>query len=129
VLPGPARNPNSYTSIDYIIDPLRWNPTTRLVSGLRVMLLGKIGNTINDDGADGWKATDSPFGDLVAGENNIVEYDGAEWSIIFNAANSPDPIYITNLATGSQYKWTGEYWTKSYEGEFSQGGWMLFPET
>jgi hypothetical protein len=129
VLPGPARNPNSYTSIDYIIDPLRWNPTTRLVSGLRVMLLGKIGNVINDDGADGWKATDSPFGDLVAGENDIVEYDGAEWSVIFNAANSPNPIYITNLATGSQYKWTGEYWTKSYEGEFSQGGWMLFPET
>ncbi len=71
VLPGPARNPTSYTSIDYIIDPLRWNPTTKLVAGLRVMLLGKIGNATNDDGAYGWKAADSPFGDLVAGENDI----------------------------------------------------------
>jgi T4-like virus Myoviridae tail sheath stabiliser len=128
VLPGPARNPNSYTSIDYIIDPLRWNPTTKLVAGLRVMLLGKIGNATNEDGAYGWKADDSPFGDLVAGENDIIEYDGSEWSIVFNSSESTDPIYITNLATGSQYKWTGEYWTKSYEGEFSQGGWMLFPE-
>jgi hypothetical protein len=128
VLTGPARNPNSYTSIDYIVDPLRWNPETRLVSGLRLLTLGKIGNAINDDGADGWKDQTSPFGDLVSGENDIIEYDGEEWHIIFDASTATEEIYITNLATNSQYKWTGEFWTKSYDGEWSQGAWMLFPE-
>ncbi len=128
VLPGPARNPNSYTSIDYIIDPLRWNPETRLTPGLRLLVLGKIGNSINNDGADGWKEAASPFEDLVAGENDIIEYDGNKWHVIFDAASATDAIYITNLATGSQYKFTGEFWTKSYEGEWSQGQWMLFPE-
>ncbi len=128
VLPGPARNPNSYTSIDYIIDPLRWNPETRLTPGLRLLVLGKIGNSINNDGADGWKEAASPFEDLVAGENDIIEYDGNKWHVIFDAASATDAIYITNLATGAQYKFTGEFWTKSYEGEWSQGQWMLFPE-
>lgn len=128
VLPGPARNPNSYTSLDYIIDPLRWNPETRLVPGLRLLTLGKIGNEINVDGADGWKEAVSPFGDLVAGENDIIEYDGESWHVIFDASESVEEIYMTNLATGSQYRWTGEEWNKSYEGEWSQGAWMLFPE-
>ncbi len=128
VITGPARNPNSYTSLDYIIDPLRWNPETRLVSGLRLLTLGKIGNEINEDGADGWKESVTPFGDLVAGENDIIEYDGESWHVIFDASETTDPVYITNLATGSQYKWNGEFWTKSYEGEWSQGSWMLFPE-
>ena len=127
VLTSSARNPNSYTSMDYIIDPLRWNPTTRLVVGLRLLILSKVGNDNNDDGADGWKSTNSPFGELVAGENDIIEWDGDQWNIIFNASESTDPIFITNLATGSQYKWTGEYWTKSFEGEYSQGSWALFP--
>ena len=128
VIPGPARNPNSYTSLDYIIDPLRWNPETRLVSGLRLLTLGKVGNDINDDGADGWKNRVNPFGDLIVDENDIIEYDGNNWHIIFDASESTEVVYITNLATNSQYKWTGEFWTKSYEGEWSQGSWMLFPE-
>lgn len=128
VLPGPARSPSSFTSIDAIIDPLRWNPETRLTPGLRVLILSKVGNAGNDDGADGWKEASSPFGDLVAEENDIIEYDGNKWHVIFNAASSESNVYITNLATGAQYKFTGEFWTKSYEGEWSQGQWMLFPE-
>ena len=54
VIEGPARDPNSWSSIDYIIDPLRWNPNQAKNVGLRLMLLGKIGNDDNDDGADGW---------------------------------------------------------------------------
>jgi hypothetical protein len=126
VIAGPARNPNSYTTIDYIIDPLRWNPQSRLTPGLRILLLGKIGHDDNEDGADGWKSEDSPFSDLVADENDIVEWDGNEWQIVFDAsANNEQVIYTANLNTGIQYKWTGEYWIKSYEGEYSGGAWIL----
>ena len=125
VLPGPARNPNSYTSIDYIIDPLRWNPTTRLVPGLRLMLLGKIGASINDDGADGWKETNTPFGDLVAGENDIIEYDGKNWFVSFNTYIISNIEYVTNLTSGVQYRWDGYVWMKSYEGWYGQGDYSI----
>ena len=116
------------STVDYIVDPLRWNPQSRLVPGIRVIILSKIGNLDNEDGADGWKSDDSPFKDLVAGENDIVEWDGNEWRIVFDAsANTDQVIYTANLNTGSQYRWTGEFWTKSFEGEYPAGAWAILP--
>jgi hypothetical protein len=116
------------STVDYIVDPLRWNPQSRLVPGVRVIILSKIGNDINSDGADGWKSSDSPFGDFVAGENDILEWDGNKWRIVFNAsANGDQAIYTANLNTGSQYRWTGEFWTKSFEGEYPAGAWSVAP--
>jgi hypothetical protein len=98
------------------------------VPGIRVIILSKIGNLDNEDGADGWKSDDSPFKDLVAGENDIVEWDGNEWRIVFDAsANTDQVIYTANLNTGSQYRWTGEFWTKSFEGEYPAGAWAILP--
>jgi hypothetical protein len=114
------------STVDYIIDPLRWNPQSRLVPGLRVIILSKLGNENNPDGADGWKSEDSPFKDLVAGENDIIEWDGNEWRIVFDAsANTDQIIYTANLNTGSQYRWTGEFWTKSFEGTYPAGAWNV----
>lgn len=124
VIEGPARNTNSWSSIDYIIDPLRWNPQDKLLSGLRVMLLDNIGSVNNTDGADGWK--NSNGSDFVADENDIVEWDGSRWHIVFDASENQDIVYTSNLNTGIQYKWTGEMWIQSYEGEYSGGTWMIY---
>jgi hypothetical protein len=126
VFEGPARDPNAWSSLDYIIDPLRWDPNQAKVPGLRLLLLSKIGNDENSDGADGWKNNDGS--DFVAGENDIVEWDGTRWHIIFDASSATGVAYITNLNTGSQYRWTGEFWTKSFEGEYSAGAWRVSPE-
>jgi len=56
--------------IDYIIDPLNFNPSTIKSNGIRVLLLGAIGSTTNTDGADAWKNNDGT--DFVASENDIV---------------------------------------------------------
>lgn len=125
VLEGPARSSSSYSSLDYIIDPLRWNPNQEKTAGLRLLMLGKIGSVDNTDGADGWKNNDGT--EFIADENDIVEWDGTKWHIIFDASENTDPIYITNLNTSAQYKWTGEYWIRSYEGEYSGGTWMIYP--
>lgn len=130
VLEGPAREPNSWSSLDFIIDPSRWNPTQEKNIGLRLLLLGDINNSLSVgdssyDGPDAWKNLDNS--DFVASENDIVEWDGTRWHIIFDASTNNDPIFISNLATGSQYKWTGEFWTKSYEGDYSVGQWQLLP--
>lgn len=126
VIQGPARDPNSWASIDFIIDPLRYDPNQSKVSGLRLLLLSKIGNDDNSDGADGWKNTNGD--DFVAGENDIVEWDGTKWHIVFDASENNNIIYISNLNTGAQFRWTGEFWTKSYEGEYSAGAWSVVPE-
>lgn len=124
VIEGPARNPNSWSTIDYIIDPLRWNPQSQLVPGLRLMLLDNIGSTRNTDGADGWKNLNGT--DFVADEGDIVEWDGSRWHIVFNASESTEVVYTSNLNTGIQYKWTGEMWIQSFEGEYSGGTWMIY---
>ena len=125
VIEGPARNANAWSSIDYIIDPLRWDPNQAKTPGLRLMLLGKIGSNDNSDGADGWKNNDGT--DFVAGENDLVEWDGNRWHVVFDANENKDVIYMNNLNTGTQYRWTGEFWTKSFEGEYSVGSWEINP--
>jgi hypothetical protein len=104
---------------------LRFDPNQAKTPGLRLLLLSKIGNDENSDGADGWKNADGT--DFVAGENDIVEWTGTKWVIIFDASSTTDVVYITNLKTGAQFRWTGEFWTKSFEGEYSAGSWRMVP--
>jgi len=126
VIEGPSRNSNSWTTLDYIINPQRWNPVDYKVSGLRILLLDDVGDESNIDGPDAWKST---LGiDFVADINDIIEWDGVKWNLIFDASVSTDVVYTSNLNTGIQYRWTGTMWTVSYEGEYSQGAWMLYLE-
>ena len=64
-------------------------------------------------------------------ENDIVEWNGSTWTVLFDAsANLKDSEgfetkFITNLNTGIQYKWTGEQWLLSFEGEYRNGTWRI----
>ena len=129
---GPARNANQYSSVDYIIDPLRYDPQSDTSkAGVRLLLLGSIGDANNADGADAWKNTDNS--DFVAGANDIIEYDGADWNIVFDASADYLPyndetittLYTTNLNTGVQYYWDGEQWLLSVDGEYAKGDWTI----
>ena len=130
VVPGPERDINQYSSIDYIIDPLRFDPNQNKTPGVRMLLLGTIGGN-NTDGADAWKNTNGT--DFVAGENDIVEWDGNAWHIVFDASQNlitqtqeiVDALYTTNLTTGIQYYWNGEQWLLSVEGEYAKGDWSI----
>jgi len=129
---GPARDTNQYSSIDYIIDPLRYDPQSDTSkAGVRLLLLGAIGSTTNTDGADAWKNADNT--DFVAGANDIIEYDGSKWNIIFDASKDYLPyndttitkLYTTNLNTGVQYYWDGDQWLLSVDGEYAKGDWSI----
>jgi hypothetical protein len=68
----------------------------------------------------------------VAQSNDIIEWNGTQWNILFDAsanANTVDSAveftYITNLNTGVQYKWDGTAWLLSFEGEYRKGTWNL----
>jgi len=135
---------NNTGSIDFIIDPGTYNPTTAKAAGLRLLLLGDINTSANVgglmdfgqdpsdgsskdpyDGPDAWKNADGS--DFVASENDIVEWSGTAWSIVFDASTDTGTTtkYITNLNTGVQYRWTGTEWILSFEGEYRKGTWRL----
>lgn len=124
-LPSPAGR-NNTGSIDFIIDPGKYNPTDAKAAGLRLLLLGDINTSSNVgeagyDGPDAWKNADNT--DFVAGENDIVEWSGTAWSVVFDASTDSGTAtkYITNLNTGVQYRWTGTEWILSFEGEYRKG--------
>jgi hypothetical protein len=120
----PIAGPNGTRSnIDYIIDPTKTNPTDFKSGNPRILLLGPIGDPDNTDGADAWKNSDNS--DFVADANDIVEWDGSQWHIVFDASESDDFVYTTNLNTGVQYKYDTGEWILSFEGEYPNGSWRL----
>lgn len=120
VISGPS---GDKTFIDFIIDPSRFDPrqVQDSSSNTRLLLLGDIGNTANIDGALAWKNANNT--DFVASENDIIEWDGLQWHIVFDASATDDEVFVTNLNTQTQYKWTGSEWILSYEGEYPNGTW------
>ena len=115
---------NSRGTVDYIIDPTKFNPTDIKQTGVRLLLLADVNND-----ADAWKNTDTTL--TALNENDIIEWNGSAWTVLFDAsANLKDSEgfttkFITNLNTGIQYKWTGEQWLLSFEGEYRKGTWQI----
>ena len=110
------------SNIDAIIDPLTYNPKN-VAAGIRYLILNPIGDTLNATGPVAWKNAD--LSDFIAKENDIISWNGSSWSVIFPASTVTDIVYTRNLKTGTQYKWDGEVWTKSFDGEYVAGNWRL----
>jgi len=115
---------NTVQAINAIVDPLQSGPNGKLPAaafGQRYLLTESIGDVDNVDGADAWKGVV----DLVAGVNDIVEFDGTNWLVDFDSSEITSIEYVSNLATSVQYKWTGSNWVRSFEGEYINGRWSL----
>jgi hypothetical protein len=79
---------------------------------------------VNEDGPDAWKNSDGS--DFIANTNDIIEWTGSKWRVIFDNTASRDTIYyLTNIYTNVQYKWNGVSWVKSFEGEYRKGFWRI----
>jgi len=78
----------------------------------------------DEDGPDAWKSTSGV--DFVANTNDVIEWTGTTWQVIFDSTKEKDTIfYLTNIHSNVQYKWDGVRWSKSFEGEYRRGGWRL----
>jgi len=117
------------SKIDYIIDPQRTNPDGLKGSNPRILLLGDLNDSVNVgkpgyDGPDAWKNADGT--DFVASANDIVEWDGSKWHIVFDSSEDDSTVvYTTNLNTGVQYKFDQDEWILSIDGEYQVGTWRL----
>lgn len=113
-------------TVNAIIDPQKTNPINIKIPTNRILLLNSIGDADNTDGPDAWKNADGS--DFVASENDIIEWTGSKWEIVFDASTNDAKnglTYTTNLNTGVQYKWDGFEWSLSFEGEYRKGTWRL----
>ena len=133
-------------TVDAIIDPYKHNPVAvfngqvNIPLGLRYLMLDDVntsdireggfmefgtGSTDSTrvlyDGPDGWKNLNSSDPLILA--NSIIEWDGSAWVTIWTPATGEVPTYIQNLRTGIQYRWDGEQWLKSFEGDYAPGTW------
>jgi hypothetical protein len=119
---------NTLDAIDAIIDP-RKNTAVDLaqsaVAGIRYLILNDIGSFDSPLGLgpSAWRGSDGQ--DLVAHANDIIEFNGIHWLIVFDSRSATVLQYVSNLNTGTQYKWNLNQWVKSFEGEYKNGLWTL----
>lgn len=112
---------NTLQAVNAIINPLNVKVDSNILSpttGTRFLLTGAIGSQSNIDGSEVW-------GNLVAHANDIIQYNGTSWQVVFDSANEATVEYVTNTLTGIQYRWTGTEWIKSVEGVYRGGEWSL----
>ena len=114
-------------TVDAIINPETFDPRNRTVN-TRYLILENINpsdqhGTAGYDGPDAWKNDDGS--DFQANANDIIEWNGTAWEIVFDSATQTSVVYITNSYTGIQYKWEDGTWSKSFEGIYDARLWRL----
>jgi len=118
---------NTLDPITAIIDPLISGPNYGLPApavGQRYLLTDATGATINTYPPEAWQGAVGQ--QLVASANDVIEWTGIYWRIVFNSvAQAATVQYVTNITTGVQYEWTGVEWVKSYQGVYVGGTWSL----
>lgn len=119
---------NTMPPINAIIDPKKSSAVDlamNAIDGTRFLILNDIGSFagIFNTGPIAWKGTDGQ--DLIAHANDIIEFNGTHWNILFDSQTDIGTQYISNLNTGTQYKWQDSHWVKSWEGEYKNGKWSL----
>jgi hypothetical protein len=118
---------NTLDAVDAIIDPYTVDvdqfdllaPTT----GTRYLILNPIGSYDNLEGASAWGGENGA--DFVANANDIIEFNGSVWRVVFNSERENSVEYVTNLNTNTQYEWSNGQWTKAVEGVYGEGEWRI----
>lgn len=117
-------------TVDAIVNPETFNPRPENSNGsmgwpaidARYLILEDVASTAAN-GPTAWNNNNGT--DFTAYANDIIQWDGVQWNIIFNSQTNAGPTYITNARTGVQYVWDGESWMKSYEGIYTAIDWRL----
>lgn len=111
---------NTLPPINGIIDGMKNYPGDGVVPtpnsvGVRYLLINAIPVSSNWNGLS------------TADKYDIVEFDGAGWSIVFDASeNTEITHYVTNTSSSDQLEWNGKTWVNSYEAIYNAGFWRLY---
>jgi hypothetical protein len=117
---------NTLEPVNAIIDPQSARPNKNLqdlATGTRYLLVNDYVSAPGAQPAYNWYGIDNTL--LEAYANDIIEFNGQHWAVVFDSRYETQTEYVTNLTTGTQYKWNGSNWSKSYEGFYPAGKWQL----
>ena len=89
-----------------------------------MLLLDDVGDAGANNIPAAWANSNGTTG-LVASINDIVEWDGATWNIIFDASAITTTTYVTNLNTQTQYRFKENEWLLSIDGDYPIGSWRI----
>jgi T4-like virus Myoviridae tail sheath stabiliser len=115
---------NTLPAVNAIIDPQNVAVDSNILNpavGTRYLILNAIGD-VNSLPAAAWAGAVGT--NLIANANDIIEWNGSYWTVSFDSKQS-GVQYVSNINTTTQYRWTGQEWTKSYEGLYQSGDWSL----
>lgn len=113
----PATIPSG--TVDNIINPVKHYPGGTLptaVAGQRYLLIEDI--IPEDTGTNPWES-------IHAHVNDIIEYNGIAWFVVFYAENEEAEQFVINQESGNHYRFTGDEWVFTYLGSFFPGYWIL----
>jgi hypothetical protein len=115
---------DTFTSNDYfvnaIINPMTFDRFSAQL-GSKFIILDDIRSPDNDIPSNqrAW-----PTG-FEANTNDIIEFDGTEWRVVFDSNTAADVFFAKNNRTGVQYKFENSEWVRSFEGEYRKEQWKL----
>ena len=112
--------PGTGFTVNAVINPLKNYPGD---GTLPVVATNQKYLILDDVGAVGSSTT--AWGDIVANKNDVIQYNGANWVIYFDASSTGEITYIQNNYTGDQFKWNGTQWMDSYQGRYLPGFWRI----
>jgi len=117
-------------TIDAIVNPQTFNPNSVAGKGIdkRYLVLEDVVINQGENVTTAWSGAGPLSGypaETIAHANDIIQWDGFRWWIIFNSQNIQTVTYITNAYTGIQYKWDGSQWSKSFEGVYTNEAWRM----
>lgn len=118
---------NTIPPITGIIDPIELQPGNGLppaAAGQRYLLTSR--DSAGEEPAIPPGVSTSPWGSsIVAYPNDIIEFNGITWIVIFDSRNATGLNYVVNNENGSQYTFDGEDWTYTYFGTYAPGYWRI----
>jgi hypothetical protein len=64
---------------------------------------------------------------FIAYPNDIIEFNGINWTVIFDSRNAVGKNYVTNNSNSSQYVYDSAIkdWVYTYLGQYNPGAWRI----
>lgn len=119
---------NTLLPITTIIDPTEVSPGNGLpmpAPGQRYLLTS---NNKDDEPIIPFGVPTSPWGiDLVAYQNDIIQFNGVSWVVSFDSRNAAGKNYVVNNENSCQYTFDSSigHWTYTYYGTYRPGYWRI----
>jgi hypothetical protein len=117
---------NTLDPVDSVIDPLKKIPGEGLplpATGQRYLIVEDIPQQqpyTASSVVPAWIGLTSG-----ANANDIIQYDGSEWAVIFDSREASSVEFVTNITSGIQYRYNDGVWSKSWEGWYDAGDWRI----